>query len=84
MTNTVIEEEIFNKAAYKMGLDKLIIQAGLFNQRSTEADRKDRLKNLLKDKAYQEELEGEIPDDKQINEMLARSEVCRWYILWSI
>ena len=25
VTNTVIEEEIFNKAAYKMGLDKLVI-----------------------------------------------------------
>ncbi len=63
VTNTVIEEEIFNKAAYKMGLDKLIIQAGLFNQRSTDHERKERLEDLLKNKSYQEELEGEIPDD---------------------
>ncbi len=63
VTNTVIEEEIFNKAAYKMGLDKLIIQAGLFNQRSTDHERKERLEDLLKNKSYQEELEGEIPHD---------------------
>lgn len=58
-----------------MGLDKLIIQAGLFNQKSTEIERKERLENLLKNNAYQEELEGDIPNDYAINEMLARSEV---------
>lgn len=31
VTNTWIEEEIMNKANYKMGLDEIIIQAGLFN-----------------------------------------------------
>ena len=58
-----------------MGLDKLIIQAGLFNQRSTDHERKERLEDLLKNKSYQEELEGDIPDDFMINEMLARNEV---------
>ncbi len=33
-----------------MGLDKLIIQAGLFNQRSTDNDRKERIEKVLKNK----------------------------------
>jgi ATP-dependent helicase STH1/SNF2 len=31
VTNTWIEEEILSKAAYKINLDEMIIQAGLYN-----------------------------------------------------
>ena len=58
-----------------MGLDKLIIQAGLFNQQSTDSDRREKLEHLLKNNAYQDELDDDIPDDLNINEMLARNGV---------
>lgn len=48
VTATVIEEAILNKAEYKMGLDSMIIQAGLFNQKSTDSERRERLKDFFK------------------------------------
>ena len=40
-----------------MGLDKLIIQAGLFNQRSTDVDRKERIEKILKNKNNKDEID---------------------------
>eukprot|EP01016_Furgasonia_blochmanni_P053542 TRINITY_DN866_c0_g1_i11.p1 TRINITY_DN866_c0_g1~~TRINITY_DN866_c0_g1_i11.p1 ORF type:complete len:576 (-),score=174.21 TRINITY_DN866_c0_g1_i11:54-1781(-) len=74
VTNTWIEEEILSKAAFKMNLDEIFIQAGLFNQRSTDEQRREKLEDLFRRKNMYEELEDEIPDDEQINEMIARSE----------
>lgn len=75
VTNSWIEEEILAKAAFKMNLDEIFIQAGLYNQKSTESERRERLEDLLKKKNIYEELDDEIPNDEQINEMLARNEV---------
>jgi ATP-dependent helicase STH1/SNF2 len=50
VTNTIIEEEILNKAAYKMGLDEKFIQAGLFNQRSNDSERQQKLHDILRKK----------------------------------
>jgi ATP-dependent helicase STH1/SNF2 len=74
VTNTGIEEEIISKAAFKQNLDDILIQAGLYNERSTESERKEKLENLLRKKENGEEEENEIPDDEQINEWLARSD----------
>ena len=43
VTNSWIEEEILSKAAFKMNLDEIFIQAGLYNQKSTESERRERL-----------------------------------------
>lgn len=75
VTNSWIEEEILAKAAFKMNLDEIFIQAGLYNQKSTDSERRERLEDLLKKKNIYEELDDEIPNDEQINEMLARNEV---------
>jgi len=40
------------KAAYKMKLDNLFIQSALFNQKSTEKERKTRLKEALVKNQY--------------------------------
>ena len=73
VTNTFIEEEIFNRASFKMGLDKLIIQAGLFNQKSTEQDRTDHLANIIKNNKSQSDLYTDITSPEKLNEYLARS-----------
>jgi len=49
-TNTVIEEAIMSKAAHKQNLDEILIQAGLYNDRSTESGRKERVEGLLRKK----------------------------------
>ena len=46
ITNSWIEEEILSKAAFKMNLDEIFIQAGLYNQRSTDVERRERLVNI--------------------------------------
>ncbi len=43
VTNTWIEEEIIAKAAYKQSLDEILIQAGLYNERSTDVERRAKL-----------------------------------------
>lgn len=58
-----------------MGLDKLVIQAGLFNQKSTEIERKLQLENIIKTKQLTDDIDSEIPDDFAINKMLARNQV---------
>lgn len=39
-----------NKANYKMGLDEIIIQAGLFNQKSTDIERREKLEEMIQSK----------------------------------
>ena len=65
-----------NKANYKMGLDEIIIQAGLFNQKSTDIERREKLEEMIQSKNQntQEDNDLEIPSDEQINEYLARNE----------
>lgn len=43
ITNTVIEKAILSKASYKKSLDEMVIQTGLFNQKSTEQERRNKI-----------------------------------------
>lgn len=47
VANTVIEEEILSRAQYKKNLDEILIQAGLYNQKSTDVERNEKLVNVL-------------------------------------
>jgi ATP-dependent helicase STH1/SNF2 len=73
VTNTRIEEEILIRAGQKKLLDVQVIQAGLFNNKSTDHDRREKLKAIL----HQEEEEDfgdRVFTDEQINNILARNE----------
>jgi ATP-dependent helicase STH1/SNF2 len=74
VTNTWIEEEILAKAGSKQDLDEVIIQAGMYNDRSTDVERREKLEDLLKKRATDSDSDDEIPDDEQLNELLARHE----------
>ena len=75
VTNTLLEEAILTKAAYKKEVDAKVIQAGLFNTKSTDIERRERLKNLLKnDEDEDESDENEFLTDQQLNEIIARDE----------
>ncbi|KAI8142952.1 SNF2 family N-terminal domain-containing protein [Fennellomyces sp. T-0311] len=70
-----IEENILARANYKLDIDGKVIQAGKFDNRSTDEDREAFLRSLLEDKAdEQEEEEDDDIDDEELNEMLQRSD----------
>ncbi|CAO3621454.1 unnamed protein product [Mucor hiemalis] len=73
-TNSV-EESILARANYKLDIDGKVIQAGKFDNRSTEEDREAFLRSLLEDKADEDDEENdEDIDDEELNEILQRSE----------
>ena len=75
VTNTDTEEAILTKACFKKNLDDVVIQAGLFNQRSTEGERRDRIEEMIKKQdTGEEEEDSDIPGDAEINAMLARDD----------
>ncbi|KAG1459923.1 hypothetical protein G6F56_006058 [Rhizopus delemar] len=74
-TNSV-EENILARANYKLDIDGKVIQAGKFDNKSTEEDREAFLKSLLEDKVDEAgEAESEEIDDEELNEILQRSEM---------
>ncbi|KAL7317190.1 ATP-dependent DNA helicase Snf21 [Mucor circinelloides] len=73
-TNSV-EESILARANYKLDIDGKVIQAGKFDNRSTEEDREAFLRSLLEDKADEEnDGDDEDIDDEELNEILQRNE----------
>jgi len=74
VTNTPMEEAILQKAAEKITLDQIFIQLGEYNTKSTEQERKERLSQFLSRKSLYDELDEEIPNDEQMNEMIARTD----------
>jgi len=74
VTSGGIEEKILSKAAFKQNLDEILIQAGMYNERSTETERREKLEDVLKKKKNENDDDDEIPDDEYLNQMLARNE----------
>merc|ERR1719412_1656818 len=69
-----VEERILAAARYKLNMDEKVIQAGMFNQRSTGSERQELLQSILREEADDEDEENEVPDDEAVNQMIARSE----------
>merc|ERR1712002_801899 len=57
-----------------MGMDEKVIQAGMFNQRSTGSERQELLQSILREEEDDEDEENEVPDDDVVNQMLSRTE----------
>lgn len=51
-----------------------LIEAGLYNMNSTEYDRKNKLEEIFKRQSMKREDDEEIPNDEEINRILARSD----------
>lgn len=73
-TQNSVEERILEAANYKLDLDSKIIQAGMFNKNSTSTDRRTFLMNLLKEGGEDEDEIMDVPDPKQVNAIIARSD----------
>lgn len=74
MTVNSVEERILAAARYKLNMDEKVIQAGMFDQKSTGTERQQFLQTILHQDGDDEEEENEVPDDETINQMIARSE----------
>merc|ERR1712066_433301 len=74
MTVNSVEEHILAAAKYKLNVDSKVIQAGMFNQRSTGSERQDLLQSILRAEESDEDEENEVPEDEVVNQMLSRNE----------
>lgn len=74
MTVNSVEERILAAARYKLNMDEKVIQAGMFDQKSTGSERQQFLQTILHQDEADEEEENEVPDDEVINLMIARSD----------
>eukprot|EP00092_Neocalanus_flemingeri_P080780 GFUD01100808.1.p1 GENE.GFUD01100808.1~~GFUD01100808.1.p1 ORF type:complete len:390 (-),score=144.73 GFUD01100808.1:156-1229(-) len=55
-------------------MDEKVIQAGMFNQRSTGSERQELLQSILNQEEDDEDEENEVPEDDIVNQMICRSE----------
>lgn len=69
-----VEEKILAAAKYKLNMDKKVIQAGMFDQKSMSSERLAFLDAILEEEAAEDEEEQEVPDDEALNDMIARNE----------
>ncbi|XP_055387914.1 ATP-dependent helicase brm isoform X2 [Condylostylus longicornis] len=74
MTVNSVEERILAAARYKLNMDEKVIQAGMFDQKSTGNERQQFLQSILHQEEADEEEENEVPDDEVVNMMIARNE----------
>uniref|UniRef100_A0A8C4V575 SWI/SNF related, matrix associated, actin dependent regulator of chromatin, subfamily a, member 2 n=1 Tax=Falco tinnunculus TaxID=100819 RepID=A0A8C4V575_FALTI len=68
-----VEEKILAAAKYKLNVDQKVIQAGMFDQKSSSHERRAFLQAILEHEEENEE-EDEVPDDETLNQMIARRE----------
>ncbi|CAO3590157.1 unnamed protein product [Absidia cylindrospora] len=71
-----VEENILARANYKLDIDGKVIQAGKFDNRSTEEDREAFLRTLLEDKNDDQSSDDEddVIDDEELNQILLRKD----------
>jgi len=68
-----VEERILAEANRKLNMDRQVIQAGKFNQKATDQERRAMLEELLRQQEGNEAA-ADVPDDETLNELLARTE----------
>jgi hypothetical protein len=73
ITINSIEEKILAAARFKLNVDEKVIQAGKFDQRSTGAERRKMLEDIILAENMDDD-EEEVHDDEFINQVIARSE----------
>jgi ATP-dependent helicase STH1/SNF2 len=74
ISSNSVEEKILERARFKLDMDGKVIQAGRFDNKSSETDRDAMLRTLLETADMAESGEQEEMDDEELNMILARSE----------
>ena len=74
ISSNSVEEKILERAQYKLDMDGKVIQAGRFDNKSTNEERDAMLRTLLDSAEAAEEMANqEEMDDEYLNEIMARS-----------
>ncbi|CZT52557.1 probable SNF2 family ATP-dependent chromatin-remodeling factor snf21 [Rhynchosporium secalis] len=74
ISSNSVEEKILERAKFKLDMDGKVIQAGRFDNKSSETDRDAMLRVMLETAEAAETLEQEEMDDEELNELLARGD----------
>ncbi|KAI1107285.1 chromatin remodeling complex SWI/SNF, component SWI2 and related ATPase [Jackrogersella minutella] len=74
ISSNSVEEKILERARYKLDMDGKVIQAGRFDNKSSETDRDAMLRTLLESADMAESGDQDEMDDEELNMILARSE----------
>ncbi|KAK4141668.1 SNF2-family ATP dependent chromatin remodeling factor like protein [Dichotomopilus funicola] len=74
ISSASVEEKILERARFKLDMDGKVIQAGRFDNKSSETDRDAMLRTLLETADMAESGEQEEMDDEELNMILARSD----------
>ncbi|CAG8983113.1 hypothetical protein HYALB_00004556 [Hymenoscyphus albidus] len=74
ISSNSVEEKILERAKYKLDMDGKVIQAGRFDNKSSETDRDAMLRVMLETADAAENLDQEEMDDEDLNLMLARND----------
>ena len=75
ISSNSVEEKILERAQFKLDMDGKVIQAGKFDNKSTNEEREAMLRTLLETAEAAEQLgEQEEMDDDDLNDIMARSE----------
>ncbi|KAI1268497.1 SNF2 family N-terminal domain-containing protein [Xylariaceae sp. FL1019] len=74
ISSNSVEEKILERARYKLDMDGKVIQAGRFDNKSSETDRDAMLRTLLESADMTESGEQDEMDDEELNLLLARSD----------
>jgi ATP-dependent helicase STH1/SNF2 len=74
ISSNSVEEKILERAKFKLDMDGKVIQAGRFDNKSSETDRDAMLRVMLETAEAAESMEQEEMDDEDLNMILARSD----------
>jgi ATP-dependent helicase STH1/SNF2 len=74
ISSNSVEEKILERANYKLDMDGKVIQAGRFDNRSTNEERDEMLRVMLESAEAAEAFEAEEMDDDDLNVIMMRSE----------
>ena len=63
-------------------MDEILIQAGMYNDKATDVERREKLEEMLKKKSSDTDSDDEIPDDEALNEIIGRNEVLILFLVY--
>ncbi|KAK4501861.1 hypothetical protein PRZ48_007670 [Zasmidium cellare] len=74
ITSSSVEEKILERAQYKLDMDGKVIQAGKFDNKSTNEERDEMLRVMLESAEAVENMEAEEMDDDDLNLIMMRND----------
>ncbi|KAJ7585616.1 SNF2-family ATP dependent chromatin remodeling factor snf21 [Mycena floridula] len=74
ITEKSVEEAMYQRARYKLDIDDKVIQAGRFDNKSTQEEQEEFLRSILEADQEEENEEAGDMNDEELNAVIARSE----------